>query len=207
MNGSQIAWSAAAAAAVAGALLTGPTAAAESPTTPLVPYTPTPAPAQLAPASPKPTPTSPAPNQSVPPQMPPSAAAVIPSSPAEAAALPRAAQAVNPAQGETISCTLETFPPYLSQTVNSVQSVSTVVCDGPAGISLGSELFVGALPVGVPGVDFGVTEAGAISSTLGCFNGTYVAGSIAAILFPPGFTPLTSPVIGVVTPPTPITCS
>lgn len=184
------------AAAMVGGLLGTPSAAAASAAIP-TPSPPTPTPGQVSPGLKLPSGVT--------------AQSVVPSSVAAAAAAPGSVQAVNPAQGlPPITCTGHIETPFESAiTGGRVLSTSDVSCDGPAEISMGVELFYdGVIPVGLPGVAFGdTTFATATAETLNCTNGTYVAAMLAFVTFPPGYTPLTSPIQGAVSSPATITCT
>uniref|UniRef100_UPI001F48544E hypothetical protein n=1 Tax=Mycobacterium avium TaxID=1764 RepID=UPI001F48544E len=87
-----------------------------------------------------------------------------------------------------------------------VVSGANVSCDGVAFIGLGSEIFYNGIPIGIPGIGFGVGSASALTATLGCIAGTYSAGVMETILAVPPYV-FPDPVTFHFTPDVPISCS
>jgi hypothetical protein len=203
MHGSRLAWSAVTAATIMSGLIGAPTASGDStaPAAP-APKLPTPVPAKVVPTLKTPVDTTAAPADTTP------TTAGLPASAAAAGALPASVSAANPAAvGDVIVCLLDIETPTKDPTTGIITSSTTVGCNGPALIDLGTELFAdGVIPVGLPGIDASVTAAGATSESLCLGSGSYIAGSLASIFFPPGYVPLTSPVIGAASTPATITC-
>ena len=89
-----------------------------------------------------------------------------------------------------------------------VTAPAIVSCDGPADITIASDLiYDGFLPIGIPGLGFGVTSADATTSSLFCVPGDYSAVLGAFVLFPPGYTPITPSFQDEISGPVDITCS
>lgn len=87
-----------------------------------------------------------------------------------------------------------------------VVSGANVSCDGAALIGLTSEIFWNKIPIGIPGIGFGVGSASALTASLGCFPGTYSAGVMEVILAVPPYV-FPDPVTFHFTPDVPISCS
>lgn len=88
-----------------------------------------------------------------------------------------------------------------------ITAETVVGCDGPAAISIGTEIYYdGIIPDGIPGVGGGITSATTTAATL-CVPGPYNAVSLVFVLFPPGYTPITPELEEAETPIVDITCS